>query len=78
LYLLKELRKIQRRVALWILEAFCTSPSAGIKAITSLLPIHLHLQKLNGRFHLRAHSLPTNHVIKLLLKTRHMNDKEAH
>ena len=78
LYLLKELRNIQRRAVLWILGAFCTSPSAGIKAITGLLPIYLYLQKLNGRFHARAHTLPTNHIIKLLLKTRHMNDKEAH
>jgi len=78
LYLLKVLRNMQRRAVLWILGAFHTSPSTGIEAIAGLIPIHLHLQKLNGRFHLRVYTLPTNHVIKLLLETRHTNDKEAH
>jgi len=26
-YYIKELKKMQRRVALWIMKAFCTSPS---------------------------------------------------
>ena len=78
LYLLKVPRNIQRRVVLWILGTFCTSLSTSIEAIASLILIHLHLQKLNGRFYLRAHTLPTNHVIKLLLETRHTNDKKAY
>ena len=78
LYLLKGLRNIQRRVALWILGAFCTFPSTSIKVIAGLIPIYLYLQKLNDRFHLRAHTLLINYVIKLLLKTRHMNDKKVH
>jgi len=69
---------MQRRVALWILEAFHTSPTSSIEAITSLIPIHLYLQKLNGRFYLRAHSLLSNYIIKLLLEMKHTNDKEAH
>jgi len=60
---LKELRKIQRRVALWISGTFHISPTSGIEAIASLIPIHLYLQKLNGRFHLRAHSLSQNYII---------------
>ena len=63
---------------LWILGVFCTSLSAGIKAIAGLILIYLHLQKLNGRFHLRVYTLPINHVIKSLLETRHMNDKEVY
>ena len=70
MYSLKVLKSIQRRVALWILGAFCTTLSFGIKAIAGLILIHLHIQKLNGRFQLRAHSLLLNHVIKLLLETR--------
>ena len=69
---------MQRRVALLILGAFYTSLSSGIEAITGLISIHLHLQKLNDRFHLRVHTLPSNHIIKSLLEIRHMNDKEAH
>jgi len=56
-YPLKELRKIQRRAAIWILGAFHTLPSPGVKAIAGLLPIDLHLQKLSGRFQLKIHML---------------------
>ena len=78
LYLLKVLRNMQRRAVLWILDAFCNSPSASIKAIVGLISIHLYLQKLNGRFHFRAHTLLMNHIIKLLLEIRSMNDKDTH
>ena len=77
-YFFKELRKMQRKVILKILGAFCTSPTLGIETIAGLIPIHLYLQKLNSRFYLRAHSLPSNHKIKSLLEMRSSNDKEAH
>ena len=41
-YHLKALGKMQRKVTIWILEAFKTSPSYGIKAIAGLIPIKLH------------------------------------
>ena len=66
-YLLNILGKLQRRAALWILGAFKTSPSYGIEAITGLIPICLHLQKLSGRFQLRGHTIPANHIIRSLL-----------
>ena len=69
---------MQRRAALWILGVFYTSPSLGIKAIIGLIPINLYIQKLNGRFHLRAHTLLENHIIKSLLEIRLMNDMKAH
>jgi len=34
---------MQRRAAIWILGIFHTLSSFGIEAITSLIPIHLHL-----------------------------------
>jgi len=77
-YLLKELRKIQRRAVICILKAFHTLPSLEIKAIAGLLPIHLHLQKLSGRFQLKTHMLPPNHIIKLLIESRYMNDFPTH
>jgi len=43
LYLLKALGKMQRKVAIWILEAFKTSLYEGIEMIASLIPIKLHL-----------------------------------
>ena len=58
-----KLRKMQQRVALWILGAFKTSPSLGIKAIARLVPIHLYFRKLS-RYQLRVQILPHNHIIK--------------
>jgi len=49
---INKLKKMQRQATLWITSAFHTLPSEGIKAITGLIPITLHLQKLNGRHHL--------------------------
>ena len=66
-YPLNSLSKLQRRAATWILGAFKTSPSYNIEATTGLIPICLHLQKLSGRFQLRGHTLPTNHIIRSLL-----------
>ena len=48
-YLIKVLRKIQRRAAIWILGAFKTLPTDGLEAIAGLIPIKFHLQKLASR-----------------------------
>ena len=69
---------MQRRVALWISGTFHTYPTLGIKAIASLIPIYIHLQKLNGRFHLRTHSLSQSYIIKLILEIRSSNNIEPH
>ena len=60
------------------LGVLCTYPFSGIEAIIGFLPINLHLQKLNNKFHLRAYTLPANHIIKSLLETRLMNDIKAY
>ena len=65
-YPLKELRKMQWRAALWVLGIFYTSLMLGIEAIVSFIPIYLYLQKLCGRFHLRAYSLLLNYIIRLI------------
>ena len=62
-YPLKTLGKMQRRASIWILVAFKTSPTEGIKAIAGLIPIKLHLQKLRGRLQLWAMFLLPNHLI---------------
>ena len=67
-YPLKLLGKLQRWAALWIVGAFRTALLFGIEAITSLIPIHLHLQKLSRRSQLRAHALPTNHILRSLIE----------
>jgi len=74
----RKLKKIQCRATLWILDAFCTSLTQGIKAITSLILIHLHFQKLSRRHQLRTSTLLSNHAIKSLLKDKHANDARPH
>jgi len=67
LYLLKILGKMQRRAAIWILEAFKTSPVEGIEVIAGLIPIKLHLQKLVSRSQLHLLMLPHNYLIRSLM-----------
>jgi len=50
----------------------------GIEAIAGLIPIHLHLKKLYGRFHLRGFSLLSNHIIKSIIDTSRSNEHIAH
>ena len=40
----KILKQMQRKAALWITGAFCTSPTGGTEALAGLIPVHLHLQ----------------------------------
>ena len=62
---MKILGKIQRRAAIWILGAFRTLPTDGLEAITGLIPIKFHLQKLASRSQLHS-ALPENHLIRTL------------
>jgi len=64
------LGKMQRRAAIWILGAFKTSSSFGIKAIAGIIPINLYLQKLIRRLQLRSHSLPHNHILQSLMEPK--------
>ena len=77
-YPLNKLNKIQRQAILWILDVFYTSPTIEIEAITSLIPIHLHLQKLSDRHQLQISILSYNHAIKLLLERRHMPNSQSY
>ena len=61
------LAAMQHKAALWILGAFCTSPTGGIEALAGLIPIHLHLKKLVKRSCLRAATLPSQHALMSLL-----------
>ena len=67
LYHMKILNKMQRRAAIWILGAFKTSPTEGIKAITGLIPIKFHLQKIAKRSLIQPFKLPDNHILKNLM-----------
>jgi len=66
-YHMKILDKMQRRATIWILGAFKTSPSTGIEAITEIIPIKFHLQKIAKRLQIRSFKLPSNHIIRILM-----------
>ena len=75
---ISELKKMQWRAALWITGAFRTSPSEGIEAIAGLIPITMHLCKLNGRHHLWYASIPPSHAINSLLDSQHTKGQLPH
>ena len=60
---------------MWISGALYISPTAGIKAISGLIPIHLYLKKLYDRFYLREFSLSSNYIIKSIINTDGLNDQ---
>jgi len=64
---MKILDKMQRKAAIWILGAFKTSPTEEIKAITGIIPIKFHLQKLARRSQICPFKLPSNHIIRDLM-----------
>ena len=73
-----ELKKMQQRAALWITGAFHTSPSEEVEAIAGLIPINLHLRKLNGQHHLRYTTTPPSHVINSLLDKHQNKNQNQH
>ena len=64
---MKILHKIQRRVTLWILGVFKTSPLEGIEAITGIIPIKFHLQKITKRSQIQPFKLLTNYILRNLI-----------
>ena len=65
---MKILDKMQRRAAIWILEAFKTLPTEGMEAIAGIIPIKFHLQKLAKRSQIHPLKLLTNHIIRALIE----------
>jgi len=72
------LTAMQCKAALWILGAFCTSPTSGIEALAGLIPIHLHLKKLVKRSCLRTATLPFQHALMSLLSAKHFKGAPPH
>ena len=52
--------------------------TVDIKAISGLIPIHLHLKKLYNRFLLREFLLLSNHIIKSIINTNRPNNQAKH
>ena len=52
--------------------------SFGIEAITDLISINLHFQKLSGRSQLQAHSFPTSYILHSLVKPKANTSYKLH
>jgi len=64
---MKILDKMQRRAIIWILVAFKMLLSERIEAITGIIPIKFHLQKLARRSQICPFKLSTNHILRELM-----------
>ena len=69
---------MQCKAALWILSAFCTSPTGEIKALAGLIPIHLYFKKLVKQSYLRTATLLLQHALISLLSAKHSKSAPPH
>ena len=64
------LTAMQYKTAFWFLGVFYTSPTGGIKALSGLILIHLHLKKLAKQSCLKTTILPSQDILIFLLSAR--------
>ncbi|CAA7263690.1 unnamed protein product [Cyclocybe aegerita] len=64
---LNQLKRMQRKAALWITGAFCTSPTGGLEALAGLIPVHLMLKKLAMRAVYRVATLSDTHPLRSMM-----------
>ena len=69
---------MQWKAAIWILGAICTFPTLSIEAITGLIPIHSHLQKISSKYQLRIQPLPSNYILKSMLELIYLDNNSYH
>ena len=67
---MKELTKIQRQAAIWILGAFKSTPTGAVESLAGLIPIHLQIWKLVYCNHVHMHTLADSHITHLMVATR--------
>jgi len=66
---MKELTKIQRQAAIWILGAFKSTPTEAVESLAGLIPIYLQIQKLFYYNHVCMHTLADSHITCLMAAT---------
>ncbi len=62
--LIKPLVNAQNRALRWITGAFRTTPTGALHSFAGIMPIHLHCRKLQERYFLRIHTLPSPHPLR--------------
>ncbi|CAA7267376.1 unnamed protein product [Cyclocybe aegerita] len=60
---MNQLKRMQRKAALWITGAFCTSPTGSLEALAGLIPVHLMLKKLAMHTVYRVATLSDTHPL---------------
>ncbi|CAA7267563.1 unnamed protein product [Cyclocybe aegerita] len=64
---MNQLKRMQRKAALWITGAFCTSPTGSLEALAGLIPVHLMLKKLAMRAVYRVATLLDTHPLRSMM-----------
>jgi len=66
---MKELTKIQRQAAIWILGAFKCTPTGVVESLAGLILIHLQIQKLVYHNHVYMPTLADSYITWLMAAT---------
>ena len=72
------LTAIQHKAAFQILGVFCTSPTGGIEALASFIPIYLYLKKLVKEFCLKTATFPLQYILISLLSAKYSKGVSSH
>ncbi|CAA7263688.1 unnamed protein product [Cyclocybe aegerita] len=75
---MNQLKRMQRKAALWITGAFCTSPTGGLEALAGLIPVHLMLKKLATRAVYRVATLSDTHPLHFMMGEGLLKRAEPH
>ncbi|CAA7270789.1 unnamed protein product [Cyclocybe aegerita] len=75
---MNQLKRMQRKAALWITGAFRTSPSGGLEALAGLIPVHLMLKKLAMRAVYHVATLSDTHPLCSMLGEGLLKRAEPH
>jgi hypothetical protein len=74
---LDSLHVMQRHTCLWITGSLKTSPRGVAETLAGIPPIHLHVQKLVERSHVRTRSLQATHAFRCLVDGDHKYSVES-
>ncbi|CAA7270636.1 unnamed protein product [Cyclocybe aegerita] len=75
---MNQLKRMQRKAALWITGAFRTSPTGGLEALAGLIPIHLMLKKLATHAVYCVATLSDTHPLHSMMGERLLKRAEPH
>ncbi|CAA7268146.1 unnamed protein product [Cyclocybe aegerita] len=75
---MNQLKRMQRKAALWITGAFRTSPTGGLEALAGLIPVHLMLKKLATRAVYCVATLSDTHPLRSMMGEGLLKQAEPH